>query len=77
VIIKCKDCGIEYTYGRSICHVCGDKTLFFGAIFNKERSEHSWNCESGAEYIEILAGESKLHESILEKFSENYNRGMI
>ena len=71
MIIKCKECGIEYTYGRKICHVCGDNTLFFGAILNNNGSEHKWNCISGPECIEILTEQPELRESIIEVFPGN------
>ncbi|MBY9020839.1 MAG: hypothetical protein KGD67_07265 [Candidatus Lokiarchaeota archaeon] len=71
MIIKCKECGIEFTYGCKICHVCGDNTLFFGAIFNDNRSEHKWNCNSGPECIEILTEKPELRESIIEVFPGN------
>jgi hypothetical protein len=71
MIIKCKECGIEYTYGRKICHVYGDNTLFFGAIFNDTRSGHKWNCSSGTECIEIITEKPELRESIIEGFNVN------
>ncbi|HUW89009.1 MAG TPA: hypothetical protein VMV43_00670 [Candidatus Nanopelagicaceae bacterium] len=71
MIIKCKDCGIEYSYAQNICHACGDNTFFFGAIFEEERSERKWNCASGAECNEILIEKPELHESIIEVFSDN------
>ena len=77
MIIKCKDCGIEYSYGRNICHMCGDNTLFFGAIFGDDRIERKWNYASGAECIEILLEEPELHESIIDVIPENYDGGVI
>ncbi len=77
MIIKCKDCGIEYSYGRNICHMCGDNTLFFGAILEDELTERRWNCASGDECVENLIEEPEFYESIIEVFSENYDRGVI
>ena len=77
MIIKCNECGIEYSYNRNICHACGDNTLFFGAIFGVDRSEHKWNCVLGDDCIEILIEESELPESIIEVFPENYDGGVI
>ncbi len=71
MIIKCKDCGIEYSYSRNICHMCGGNTLFFGAIFEEELSERNWNCVSSAQCIEILLEKHELPESIIEVFPEN------
>ncbi|MBY9016464.1 MAG: hypothetical protein KGD68_12285 [Candidatus Lokiarchaeota archaeon] len=66
--IKCKDCGIEYSYGRNIWHACGDNILLFGAIFEEERSERKWNCVSINECIENSLEESELPESFIEVF---------
>ncbi len=82
MIIKCKNCGIKYSYGRNICHTCGDNTLFFGAIFGEDESERKWNC---AECIESLIEEPELHESNIDVFPKsnidvfprNYDGGMI
>jgi hypothetical protein len=46
MIIKCPKCGIEYSYGRNICHICKDHSIFFGAIFKGDRNAHPWNCEN-------------------------------
>ncbi|MFX1494203.1 MAG: hypothetical protein ACFFBZ_07980 [Promethearchaeota archaeon] len=46
MVIKCPKCGIEYSYGRNICHICEDHLLFFGTLFNKDRREYQWNCNS-------------------------------
>jgi hypothetical protein len=45
MIIKCSECGIEYSYGRNICHKCDNKTIFFGSLLHQYRSYHNWNCE--------------------------------
>jgi hypothetical protein len=44
MIIKCPDCGIEYSYGRNICHVCEKNTILFGSIFAPHQKSQSWNC---------------------------------
>lgn len=44
LIIKCQACGVEYSYGRNICHICDGQCIFFGAILKKERIERQWNC---------------------------------
>ena len=45
MIVKCPECGIEYSYGRNLCHVCNHNTIFFGSLFNKRRNPSRWNCE--------------------------------
>jgi hypothetical protein len=44
MLVKCPSCGIEYSYGRKICHICKDHTLYHGKIFMEEVSYHVWNC---------------------------------
>jgi len=39
-------CGEEYSYGRKICHVCTDNKIFFGVIFDIDKKERAWNCNS-------------------------------
>ncbi|NHJ22361.1 MAG: hypothetical protein EAX91_15555 [Candidatus Lokiarchaeota archaeon] len=46
MIIKCPECGLEYSYGRNICHKCESNTILFGAIFEGPRQTYQWNCES-------------------------------
>ena len=43
MIIKCPRCGIEYSYGRNICHICETNSIFFGALFKGDRQEYQWN----------------------------------
>lgn len=54
MIIKCPKCGIEYSYGRNICHICEDHFIFFGAFFKGNRQEYQWNCDT-----KILSTDSK------------------
>ena len=77
MIIKCENCGIEYSYGRNVCHKCGDNTLFFGAIFREERTEHKWSCASGMDCIEILTEKPELSESIIKVFPEKWDGGVL
>ncbi|MFX0009731.1 MAG: hypothetical protein ACFE9R_05400 [Candidatus Hermodarchaeota archaeon] len=46
MIIKCPECGLEYSYGRNICHACESNTILFGAIFTGPRQTYQWNCDS-------------------------------
>jgi len=45
-VIKCPVCSEVYSYGRTICHTCGDKTFFFGNIFNERKHNYQWNCHT-------------------------------
>lgn len=44
MIIKCPSCGLEYSYGRNICHICNNNSIFFGALLKGDRQEYQWNC---------------------------------
>jgi hypothetical protein len=44
MIIKCPECGIEYSYGRNICHVCDNNIILFGSIFFPSQKFRNWNC---------------------------------
>ncbi|MFX0074011.1 MAG: hypothetical protein ACFE96_01105 [Candidatus Hermodarchaeota archaeon] len=74
MIIKCPECGLEYSYGRNICHICERNTILFGSIFIGPRQTYQWNCESqfgckenpmnkvdsSREFIEITPKENNL-----------------
>jgi len=70
MIIKCPDCGIEYSYGRNICHICGDTKIFFGTIFKDDRTDHKWNCSSSTGCVDISIEHPEIFESIIEVFPE-------
>ncbi|MFW9972025.1 MAG: hypothetical protein ACFFDF_17680 [Candidatus Odinarchaeota archaeon] len=40
-MIKCKECGEEFSYGRKI-NCC--KSVYFGKIFSSSKNDHNWNC---------------------------------
>ena len=46
MITKCPNCGVEYSYGRYICHICDSSIIFFGAMFGKKRKNYQWNCDT-------------------------------
>ncbi len=43
-MIKCEECGAEFSYGRKI-NCC--KSVHFGKIFSSKMNEHRWNCNPG------------------------------
>jgi hypothetical protein len=43
-MIRCPECGIEYSYGRNLCHACDNNIIFHGSIFFEQRKEYAWNC---------------------------------
>ena len=66
----CPDCGMEYSYGRNICHICGDTPHFFGTIFKGVRTDHKWNCATNSGCVDIPLGRHEIFESIIEIFPE-------
>ena len=61
MLIRCPKCGLLYSYVRNICHVCENCSIFFGAIFNGDRREYKWNCETNSipEELKKISSESK------------------
>ena len=45
MLVKCPNCGIEYSYGRRICQICKDHPLYHVKIFMEEISCYAWNCD--------------------------------
>lgn len=43
-MIKCPECGEEYSLGRKICHTCERFTIYHGALLCGDRKEYPWNC---------------------------------
>lgn len=72
MIIKCSECGLEYSYGRNLCHMCSSNTIFFGTIFKGDRKEYKWNCvtNNGCVDIPSRSEEQGIPELIIEIFPE-------
>ena len=66
MIIRCPECGLEYSYGRNICHVCESNTILFGAIFKEPRQTYKWNCDSQFYSEESSLKKSGLKREVLE-----------
>jgi len=49
-LIKCTVCGLEYSYGRSICHICKDHTIYSGIIFKEKKKSYEWNCSTASRF---------------------------
>ena len=60
MIYKCPECGIEYSYGRNLCHVCNNNTIFFGSLFDRRRNPRRWNCEDKSDYKESFDQRSEI-----------------
>ena len=70
MLIKCSECGLEYSYGRNLCHTCNVNTIFFGALFKGDRKAYKWNCISSDECIDLPSEEHEIRESIIEVYPE-------
>ncbi len=45
-IVTCPKCGEEYSLGRRIYHECEGFSIEHGVIFNDDRQNRPWNCDS-------------------------------
>jgi hypothetical protein len=70
MIIQCPDCGIEYSYARNFCHICGASPLFFGTMLNGVRTDHRWNCAIRIGCVDILLEQPEIIESNIGVFPE-------
>jgi len=77
MVIRCPKCGIEYSYGRNICHICEDHSIFFGALFKENRRDYQWNCNfkiiSEVPKINPLTSETTLLLEDIELMMEEQN----
>ena len=45
-MVSCPKCGEEYSLGRKIYHECEEFSIEHGVIFNDDRKNRPWNCDS-------------------------------
>jgi len=45
-MVTCPKCGEEYSLGRKIYHECEEFSIEHGVIFNDDRKNRPWNCDS-------------------------------
>lgn len=72
-MIKCSECGNEFSYGRKIS-CCN--TIFFGIIFIDNKKDHKWNCIthiSNSESTELLIEEISKMKFVDDKKPIHYN----
>lgn len=67
MLIKCPDCGEEYSYGRKICHKCKCNSIHFGRIFENGQKEYKWNCNVAMACFELMENELESLESVIDK----------
>jgi hypothetical protein len=70
-MVKCPECGIEYSLGRKIIHSCNKFRIEHGTIWCSDRKELPWNCdpiakriESNVERIEFITSMKKLIHAV-------------
>jgi hypothetical protein len=51
-MVKCPECGEEYSLGRIIYHCCESHEICHGVIWEKERISRAWNCNPIDKYNE-------------------------
>ncbi|MHA2390982.1 MAG: hypothetical protein ACXAEX_03360 [Promethearchaeota archaeon] len=66
-LIQCPTCGVEYSYGRSICHTCEENSIPFGKIFEAKPKLRRWNCDTAMACIELLDSDLDTIELIVEE----------
>jgi uncharacterized OB-fold protein len=66
-MVRCSECGKEFSYGRHICHTCGTKSIPFGRIFEKEGRVVKWNCDTEMACIGLLSPELDPVELTIEE----------
>lgn len=66
-MIKCFDCGEEYSYGRRILHICKTGSIPFGRLFETECTTHKWNCDTTMACFELLENELDTIETIVKE----------
>jgi hypothetical protein len=66
-LIECPKCGVEYSYGRSICHTCEGTSLPFGKIFEPLQRTYRWNCNAAMACMELLSSDLGTVETIIKE----------
>ncbi|MFX1279170.1 MAG: hypothetical protein ACFFA3_07115 [Promethearchaeota archaeon] len=46
VIVKCPNCGEEYSLGRKIFHECDGFSIHHGVVCHGRCKDYQWNCNS-------------------------------
>lgn len=67
-MIKCLECGDEFSYGRKIC-CCN--SIYFGMIFSDKKIDHKWNCSTNIPNYNII--ESRISEILETNVIEDEN----
>ena len=66
-MIKCFECGEEYSYGRNIYHNCEGKSLTFGKIFEPAQKTYRWNCNTAMTCLDLMTSEVDRIETIVKE----------
>jgi len=70
LLIKCRGCEEEYSYGRKICHICKSNTKCFGKIFESEQKSYKWNCNTTMACMKLLESKINTLNQFIEKTTD-------
>lgn len=68
-MVKCPECGIEYSLGRKIYHSCETNEICHGIIWERDRVSRPWNCNPIDKYNEPKA-ENKEYLKTIKRLIE-------
>jgi hypothetical protein len=66
-LIECPECGEKYSYGRKICHICGEISLPFGKLLVSDIKARKWNCDTSMACMELLSSDLDTAESVVKE----------
>ncbi|MFX1411441.1 MAG: hypothetical protein ACFFA6_13905 [Promethearchaeota archaeon] len=70
MLIRCPECEEKFSYGRKICHICKDNSIFFGKIFQEDKRDYKWNCNIAMTCYSLLTTELESIESRIGDISK-------
>lgn len=69
-MIKCPECEEEFSYGRKICHLCADNSIFFGSIFQEVKKDYKWNSNTTIACYKLTTADLECIETHIHDISE-------
>lgn len=70
MLMRCLECEEKFSYGRKICHICQDNSIFFGTIFQEDKRDYKWNCNTAITCYRLLTTELESIESCISDISK-------
>ncbi len=67
-MVKCPNCGIEYSLGRKIYHRCEGFSIYHGSVCQEPRKRYPWNCNDVIKKIKSSIDDTtpKIKQSYIE-----------